>query len=276
MHELLDALAMPFLQRALAAGLLLGASVSYYGVFIVQRGLAFLGDGLAHAAFGGVALGILLGWEPLWVALPFTLLVALGMAVLRERTKLGGDTVVGIFFALSVALGIIFLSRHNGYSVDAMTYLFGSILAVTKADLWAAGAAVVLAALSLPLWGRWAAASFDRESALADQLPVRRDDLLLLALVAITVVVAVKVVGIVLLSAFLVVPAAAARLLSRRFAGMTLLSVGIGTGTALLGLLASYELDLPSGATIILAQSLCFALAWGATLLVRRPAAKAA
>jgi len=262
MSELLAALSLPFLQRALAAGLLVGASVSFYGVFIVQRGLAFMGDGLAHAAFGGVALGLLLGAEPLWIALPFTLLVALGIAVLRERTQLGSDTAIGIFFALSVALGIVFLSRKSGYSADAMTYLFGSILAVTKADLWASVGAFGLACASAPLWGRWAYASFDRESAQAEGLPVRRDDYLLLALIAMTVVVAVKVVGIVLLSAFLVVPAASARLLSRRFAGMTIGALCIGVGTVLAGLAVSYQLDLPSGAAIILAQCAVFAAAY--------------
>jgi zinc transport system permease protein len=268
MHDLLEALTLPFFQRALLAGILLGACVSYYGVFVVQRGLAFLGDGLAHAAFGGVALGLLLGWEPLWVALPFTILVTLGIAWLRERTQLASDTVIGIFFALSVALGIVFLSHKAGYSADAMTYLFGSIVSVTRTDLWASAAALLAAALSTPLWGRWAYASFDRESALADGLRVRRDDLLLYCLIAATIVVAVKVVGIVLLSAFLVIPAAAARLVSRRLATMTLVACGLGVGSALTGLLASYVLDLPSGAAIILTQCVAFGMAYACRGLV--------
>ncbi len=270
MAELLSAFALPFFQRAFAAGVLLGASISYFGVFIVQRGMAFMGDGLAHSAFGGVALGLLLGWEPLWVALPFTLLTALGISWLRERSRLGSDTVIGIFFALAVALGIVFLSRRSGYSADAMTYLFGSILAVSKADLWASTGVVVLALASLPLWGRLAYASFDRESAQADRLPVRRDDMLLLALLAMSIVVAVKVVGIILLSAFLVVPAAAARLLASRFAGMTVLAVLIGTGCAVAGLLLSYELDLPSGASIILTQVAVFAICLALQAWLRR------
>jgi zinc transport system permease protein len=261
MHEFLAALELPFMQRALEAGLLLGLALSFYGVFVVQRGLAFLGDGLAHAAFGGVALGLLLGAEPLWVALPFTLAVALVIGWLRQRTGLAGDTVIGVCFAFSVALGIVFMSLRQTYSQDAMAYLFGSIMAVTSADLWASRAALGLALCSLPLWGRWASASFDRESARAEGLPVQRDDLLLQALLAVTVVVAVKVVGVVLLSAFLVIPAATARLAARRFAGMTLLAAVIGGLTALLGLYASYELNTPSGATIVLTQCASFALA---------------
>jgi zinc transport system permease protein len=147
---------------------------SYYGVLIVQRGLSFLGDGLAHAAFGGVALGLLLGAEPLWIAVPFTVAVAVGITWVRERTELGGDTAVGIFFAVSVALGVVFLSLKRGYSTDAFTYLFGSILAVTRADLWVTALMVLIAAATGPLWRRWAYATFDRELALADRQPVLR------------------------------------------------------------------------------------------------------
>ncbi|MCC7478279.1 metal ABC transporter permease [bacterium] len=260
MPELLDALSLPFFQRALLAGSMLGAALSYFGVFIVQRGMAFMGDGLAHAAFGGVALGLLLGWEPLYIALPFTLLAALGISWLRERSRLGNDTTIGIIFALAVALGIVFLSQKSGYSVDAMTYLFGSILAVSRTDIWASAAVLLLALLSLPLWGRLAYASFDRESAQADGLPLRLHDGLLLALLALSIVVAVKIIGVILLSAFLVIPAASARLLAGRFSAMSLSAVLLGAACCIAGLLLSYLLDLPSGAAIILTQVAVFAL----------------
>src|SRR5690606_36567006 len=109
---------------------------SYYGAFVVQQRLSFLGAGLAHAAFGGVALGLLLQTEPLWVAVPFTVVVALGINWIRSTTGLAGDTAIGIFFAVAVALGIVFLSLRDDYSADVFAYLFGSILAVTPADLW--------------------------------------------------------------------------------------------------------------------------------------------
>lgn len=267
---LLGALALPFFQRALAAGLLLGATTSYYGVFVVQRGLAFLGDGLAHAALGGVALALLLGGEPLWIAVPFTVLVALGITWVTQRTKLGADTAVGVFFALSMALGIIILSLRQGYAADAISYLFGSILAISRADLWAAGAVALITLGITPLWGRWAYATFDRESALADRIPVRLDDYLLSVLIAVVIVVSAKVVGIVLLSSFLVIPAAAARLVSRRLSAMTLASVVLGLCSVLIGLAASYWLDLPSGATIILTQTALFVAALLASGVGRR------
>lgn len=251
---------LPFMQRAFIAGALVGFLASYYGVFVVQRGLSFLGSGLAHAAFGGIALGLLLNSEPLWIAVPFTILVAIGIFWVRDKTELGSDTAVGIFFAVSMALGIVFLFLKKQYTSDAFTYLFGSILAVTKTDIKITAFVVLVTFLALPLWKRWAYASFDRELAESDQLSVKRDDYLLSILIAVTVVVAIKVVGIVLIAAFLVIPAATARLLSRTFRRMTIVSIIIGVISAVIGLWLSYYLDVPSGATIILFQALLFFL----------------
>jgi zinc transport system permease protein len=267
---MLEALTLPFIQRALIAGILVGFLASYYGVFIVQRGLSFLGDGLAHAAFGGVALGLLLNAEPLWIAVPFTVAVALGITWVHERTDLGSDTSVGIFFSVSVALGVVFLSLKREYTTDAFAYLFGSILAVTPADLWVTAFVALIAVAAWPLWGRWAYATFDRELALADRQPVFRDDMVLSVLIAVTVVIAVKVVGIVLIAAFLVIPAAAARLLTRTFRAMTLASISLGATSVLVGMWASYLVDIPSGATIVLVQAALFAAAMVMAAVVRR------
>lgn len=257
-------LAYLWFQNALIGGTLVGALASYLGVFVVQRRMAFLGSGLSHAAFGGVALGLLLNTQPLWVALPFTVGVAVAMVWVRERAGLAGDTTIGIFFAVSMALGIIFLSLKEGYSSDAFTYLFGSILAVSRADALAA-AAVALGVVALgPMWGRWAYATFDRNLARADRLPVMAEDYLLTVCLAVAIVVSMKVVGIVLISAFLVLPPATARLLAQTFAGMTLWSVALGVATVIAGLFISFQSNLPSGATIILLQAAIFflMLAW--------------
>ncbi|MDP8246308.1 MAG: metal ABC transporter permease [Candidatus Hinthialibacter antarcticus] len=253
-----DALSLPFMQRALVAGFLVGALASYFGVFIIQRRLSFMGNGLAHAAFGGVALGVLLGVTPLWAALPFTVAAAVGITWVRDKTELGGDTVVGIFFALTMALGIIFLALKRDYAVEAHTFLFGSILAVTNTDLLITSLLCCLTLAIWPIWRRWAYATFDRELALTDRIQVSRDDYWLSILVALTVVVCVKMVGVVLIAAFLVIPAATARLLARTFFQMTWLSVALGSSSAVAGLLLSYELDLPSGAVIVLLQSALF------------------
>lgn len=256
-----DLLTLPFMQRALIAGVLIGFLASYYGVFVVQRGLSFLGSGLAHAAFGGVALGLLLESEPLWTAVPFTIIVAIGITWVKNRTELGSDTTIGIFFSVSMALGIIFLYLRKQYSTEAFTYLFGSILSVTIIDIIFAASIVLVTFLFLPYWKRWAYSSFDRELAQADRIPVLFDDYILSILIAVTVVVSLKLVGIVLIAAFLVIPAASARLLSKSFSRMTVVSVSVGMLSAIGGLWISYYLDIPSGATIILLQAIVFILA---------------
>lgn len=260
-----DAFSLPFMQRALAAGLIVGTLASYYGVFVVQRRLSFLGVGLSHAAFGGVALGLLIQVNPVWTALPFTVAVALGITWVAHRSTVSSDTIIGVFFAAAMALGIVLLTFKDSYTTDAFTYLFGSILAVRSADLWLLGGITLLVGGTVPMWGRWAYATFDRDLARADGVPVDRDDYVLAVLLAVTIVAAVKVVGVILAAAFFVIPAAAARLTTRTFAAMTLVSVALGPLTAVGGLLGSYAFDLPSGAAIILLQAAVF----GAAILVK-------
>jgi len=252
---MLEPLTLPFMQRALVGGLMVSLLAGYFGPFIVQRRLAFLGSGLAHAAFGGVALGLLLNTQPLWAALPFTVAVALGIVWLRDRAGLASDTTIGVFFSISMALGIVFLSLKKSYSADAFTYLFGSLLAIDRGDLWLAGGILALSAATIPLWGRWAYATFDPALARADRLPIRRDDYLLTVAIAVVTVVAIKLVGIVLIAAFLVMPAACARVFARTFAGMSALSVIISSATLVIGLYVSYFASLPSGPAVILTQA---------------------
>ncbi len=257
---MLEPLTLPFMQRAILGGLLVSLIAGYFGPFVVQRRLAFLGSGLAHAAFGGVALGLWLQLHPLWVALPFTACVAVGIVWLRDQAGLASDTTIGIFFSISMALGIVFLSMHDTYSADAFTFLFGSLLSIGAADLWAAAAMLLVTAATAVLWGRWAYATFDPSLAHADRVPVMRDDYLLAVAIACATVVAIKLVGIVLIAAFLVMPAACARVFARTFGQMTLLSLAISASTLLTGLIASYYADLPSGAAIILTQAVLLAI----------------
>ncbi len=258
---MIDLFTHPFIQRAFIGGLLIGFLASYYGVFVVQRGLSFLGSGLAHAAFGGVALGLLLHAEPLWIAVPFTIIVALGITWVRDRTELSGDTAIGIFFSVSMALGIIFLFLRQENTDDAFTYLFGSILAISWSDIYITVVLAVITLFTFPLWRRWAYSSFDRELSQSDRLPVKRDDYILAILIAVTIVVAIKLVGIVLIAAFLVIPAATARQVSHTFRMMTILSVVFGLVGAAGGLFISYYLDVPTGAAIILLQAGLFFIA---------------
>tara|TARA_R110001592_G_scaffold218949_1_gene473016 strand:- start:231 stop:1037 length:807 start_codon:yes stop_codon:yes gene_type:complete len=259
---MIEFISLPLMQRAFLGGLIIAIMASFYGPFIVQRRLAFLGSGLAHAAFGGVALGMFLGKDPLLIAIPFTVIVALCIAWVRSHTDLEADTAIGVFFSLSMALGVLFLFLREHNASDATMYLFGSILALNKNDLYLSFAALLGCIASLPLWGRWAYATFDETLARVDRHPVIRDEYLLLVSVSVLVVISVKIVGILLVSAFLVIPAACARLLSRRFIHMMGWTLLINIGGVVCGLGASYLADVPSGPAIVLVQSAAFGLAF--------------
>ncbi|MBX3044470.1 MAG: metal ABC transporter permease [Candidatus Kapabacteria bacterium] len=259
---MLEMFEYPFLQRALLAGILIGFSASYFSVFVVQRRISYIGSGLAHAAFGGVALGLLLGIEPLLTAIPFTLFIALLTVYLKEHSKISTDSIIGILYSVSVAFGIIFLALKDDYTADAYTYLFGSILTVSSSDIWISGGLALLSLITLKLyWGRWAYATFDRELAKSDKLPVLADDYTLMLMTALTVVLAIKIVGIILITAYIVIPGSFARLVSNRFMTMTVVSISMGIISSIAGLILSYHLDLPSGAVIIVLQALLFVIA---------------
>jgi zinc transport system permease protein len=276
MGDILDALFSPlgqhFVRRALAAGVALSIAGALLGVFIVQRGLGLLSDGLAHATFGGLALGLLLGAtvdRAIAVALPFTVAIALGIQYVRRHTRLGGDVATGVFFAVSFAAGILFLGLRSAHAapVNVEGLLFGSLLAISPEALGVilAVAALVFAVLAW-LGPRLAYATFDPELATLSGVPVSALEYALLALTALVVVVGVKTVGVVLVSAFVVIPAATANLLGRSPAGITLLAVLLGVSGTAFGLFASYHLNVATGATIILTLGACFFLA----LVLRR------
>lgn len=281
---LLDALSLPFLQRALAAGVLIAVGTGLLGVFVVQRRLSFLGDGLAHAAFGGMGIGAfvivttgLVGSglavlrDPIWIAVPFSLLAAAGIYLMRRRTDLSSDTAIGVSFAVTVALGVMFFSLippDVNLGVSLMDLLFGSILGVRALDLYVIlGVTLLAAGLTAAYWGKLAYATFDEELARADGVDTARAELVLYLLAALVIAVSAVVVGIILMAAYLVIPAATARLLARTLSQMTALTVVIGIVATLLGLAASFLLDVPSGSTIVLVQALMFSVA----AMSRRP-----
>ncbi len=258
---MLDILAMPFMLRAFAGGLIIALLGSFFGSFVVQRKMSFLGSGLAHSAFGGIALGLLLGVEPIYIAFPFTLGVALLINYLSQKTKLSADTGIGVVFSFAFALGTIFIALKDNYSVDAFSYLFGSIITTNYSDLFFGVAVLLISSVAAyKYWNNWAYATFDKNLAAADGINTDRDDYILTLLIALTVVVSVKIVGIVLVTAFLVLPPAAAKLISDSFYCLTIRAVIIGVISVILGLLISVMTDLPSGAVIIILQTVVFAV----------------
>lgn len=257
-----EMLQYPFFTRALLAGILIGFSASYFSVFVVQRKISYIGSGLAHAAFGGVALGLLLGITPILIAIPFTFLIAILTVYLQEHSKISIDSIIGILYSFSVAIGIIFLAIKQNYTQDAYTYLFGSILTVSISDLIISLLLGIITIISFfRYWNRWSYATFDREMAKADKIPVLLDDYLLILMISLTVVLAIKIVGIILISAYIVIPGAFARLLAKRFITMTYIAIIFGVFSSILGLILSYQLDFPSGAVVIVLQSIFFAIA---------------
>ncbi len=269
---LTEPFAQDFMVRAMIAGMLVGGLCAMIGVFVVQRGLSFIGDGLAHAAFGGIALGLLLGVtteRSTWVALPFTVAVSLGIGYVLRRGNMRGDVATGVFFAVSFALGVLFLGlrKSSARPVNVETVLFGSILAISPHDLEMVSiVAAITVTLLLATWSRLAYATFDAELAALSGVRVAALDYMLLALTAVVIVVAVKTVGIALVSSFVVIPAATARMLGKTLARVAIIAVFIGVGGSCLGLILSYHLNVASGATIILTLGSLFGIA----LLTRR------
>jgi ABC-type Mn2+/Zn2+ transport system permease subunit len=257
-----DILSYTFMQRALVSSVLIGVVCAVIGVYVVLKGLSFIGAGIAHASFGGVALGFLLGLNPVITAIVFCLATAWGIGFVTRQGEVKEDTAIGVFFASTMALGILFIGLMRGYNVDLFGYLFGSVLAVTVADLWISGALALAVLLVVGLFYKELLfITFDPEMAEAAGLPAARLYFLLLSLIALTIVLSIKVVGIILVSALIVTPAAAAYQLTDDFRRMMALSVFLGVGSALVGLFLSYWLDIASGATIVLTATVIFFLA---------------
>lgn len=258
---MLEVLGYTFMQRALLASVLIGTVSAVIGVYVVLRGLAFIGAGIAHASFGGVALGFLLGINPLVAAAVFCLLTAWGIAWTSQRAEVREDTAIGIFFAATMALGILFIGLMQGYNVDLFGYLFGSVLSVSRQDLWLSlGLGVAVLGTVGLFYKELLFITFDPEMAAVGGLPAGRLHLLLLSLMALAIVLSIKVVGIILVSALIVIPAAAAYQLTEDFHRMMLWAVVLGNLSALGGLLLSYQLDTASGATMVLTATALFFL----------------
>lgn len=247
------------MQRALLASVLIGTVTAVIGVYVVLRGLAFIGAGIAHASFGGVALGFLLGINPVFTAVIFCLGTAWAIGWTSRRTEIREDTAIGIFFPATMALGVLFIGLMGEYNIDLFGYLFGSVLSVTREDLWISGALGVGVLLVIWLFFKeLLLLTFDPEMAQVSGIPVRFLSMLLLGVIALTVVLSLKILGIILVSAMMIIPAAAAYQLTEDFRIMMMLSVVIGNVSALAGLFLSYRLDTPSGATMVLTATAIF------------------
>jgi manganese/iron transport system permease protein len=259
---LLDPMLLGFMQRGLAAAVLVGIVCAVMGAFVVLRGLAFIGDAVSHAAFPGLVIAYLLG-IPLYIGGAIAAVsTALGIGWIARRGGLRFDTAVGVLFAGMFALGIVLFSTIDNYVADLFSYLLGNVLGITFADIVQVTilGAIVLAVVFV-LRKEFLYASFDPAGAAASGLPVEWLDYLLLGLIGVTIVVSIQTVGIVLVVAMLVTPAATGQLLVDRFWDLVRVAIAVAVVSALVGLYLSYYLNVASGASIVLIETLCFALA---------------
>jgi ABC-type Mn2+/Zn2+ transport system permease subunit len=258
---MIELLSYDFMQRSLLAAMAVGAVCSAIGVFVVLRGLAFVGAGTAHAAFAGVALAYLMGWPPLGMAILFGLATVWITGWMEERGRMKLDVSIGILYTATMALAILFIGMMKGYNAEVYGYLFGSVLSVTTEELQIIlGLGLSVIALLLLFSKELYFIAFDQEMAEASGVPARRMFYLLLTLVAVTVVVSLKTVGAILVFAMVLIPASTAYQLTHSLAQMTTLSVIIGTACAAGGMLLSSAWDLPSGPAIVLLATAVFVL----------------
>jgi ABC-type Mn2+/Zn2+ transport system permease subunit len=260
---LLEPLTYGFMQRGLAASVMVGVLCAVVGCYVVLRGMAFLGDALAHAILPGVALAYLLKGNLMLGALIAAVVVGLGIGMLSRQGKIREDTAIGILFAAALALGVAMISTVQTYAVDLTHILFGNILGVSPSDLLIiAVLGVIVIATIVLLYKEFLVVSFDRVLAATLRLPVEVLRNLMLILIALTIVVSLQAVGVGLVAAMLVTPAATAFLLTRRLPTMMVIAALIGAFSGVAGLYLSYYLNIASGAAVVLVATAVFVLAY--------------
>jgi zinc transport system permease protein len=262
---MLDILHYDFMRNALAAGLLVSVACGVVGTLVVVNRLSFLAGGIAHAAYGGLGLAAFLGWSPMAGTVPFSLVASLLMGTVSRRRKERSDTVIGVMWALGMAIGIVLIDLKPGYYVDLMSYLFGSILAVPRESLvfMAALDAVILVTVC-GLYKELLGMSYDEEFSLISGVRVSLLYYVMILLIAFTVVMLIRVVGLILVIALFTIPASIAEMFTKSMRRMMVIATALGMAFTLSGLFLSYFWNLTSGATIILvagaAYIVCFAL----------------
>ena len=252
-----------FLQNAFAASLLASIVCGIIGVIIVEKKLVMMSGGIAHTAYGGVGLGYFFGFEPIIGAFLFSIAAALGIGTIKRKGGVQADILIGLFWSLGMAFGIVFIALMPGYPPDLNSYLFGNILSVTRADLTLMLVVTLLVlTVVFALFNAWKAYLFDEEFASIIGVKTVFLEYLLLVLVAMTVVVLIRVAGIILVLALLTAPAAMAALFSKQLKNRMLLAVLFGAFFSISGLWVSYGLNIPSGACIVMIAVACYFLTY--------------
>lgn len=269
--DFLDLFSHGFIQRALVAGCFIAVLCSVLGTFLVLRRLSLIGDGLAHVTFGGVAVGLLFGAYPFYMAIPIVMASALGILKLIDKARLYGDAAIGIVSSLGIAGGILIASAAGGFNIDLFSYLFGNILAISRVEVWTSVLLCFCLIVVIALYyHELLAITFDEESAKASGIKTTRINRILVLLTALTVVLAMKVVGIMLVSALLIIPPVTALQFARGFKTTIIISCLTGIVAVMAGVITSFVLDLPAGASIVIVSFGIFLVSFlGARLRIK-------
>jgi zinc transport system permease protein len=262
MENLISILGMNFFRNALLASLLASITCGIIGTYIVSRRIVFISGGITHASFGGIGMGYYMGFDPILGAVLFGIFSALGIEFFTRKADLREDSAIAMLWALGMALGIIFIFLTPGYAPNLMSYLFGNILTVSLTDLMfltllTAG----IVAFFILFYRMILFISFDEEYALTNNTPVRLFNMILICLVALTIVLNIRVVGIILVMSLLTIPQAISNLFTRYFHKMIFFSIFFGFVGSMTGLIFSYMYDIPSGAAIIFTLVLMYGIA---------------
>ena len=253
-----DILSFGFMQNAIISGIAISLICSTVGLFLVLRKYSLFGDALAHSAFGGVALGLFLGFYPLWAAYAVSILSALGLTKIRQKFDISGDAIVAILLSSGIAVGIVLISLSGGFSIDIFSFLFGSVLLVsTENVIVILGMCAVILIILITGYKKFMYITFSEEQAKVSGIPVEKLNYLLIAIAGITVVTSMQLVGVLLVSALFVIPNVTAMMFKRSFKQTIILSMSFSVFSTVAGIMISYPLDIaPSGMVVLLAITL--------------------
>lgn len=259
--DIFDFLQYSFIQKAFLAGSFIALICSILGLFLVLRKMSLIGDGLSHVSFGAIALGLFLGIYPFYIAIPLVMIASVIILKISEKAKVYGDAAIGIVSAVGISSGVILASLSKGFNVDLFSFLFGNILAIstTEVILSVILSFVIIATVYFFYWDLFSA-TFDEEYAKTTGIKINSINALLTLLTALTVVLAVKMVGVMLVSALLILPAVIALQIAKSFKAALILSSLTSLISVILGITISFFLDLPTGATVVMVSAVLFAL----------------
>lgn len=252
-----------FMVRALIVGSLIGISAALLGPFLVLRRYAMIGDGLAHVSFASVSIALLLGTQPLIFSIPLVILASFGILKLSEKADVYADAAIGLMSSFAVALGVMLASLGKGFSVDLYSYLFGSILVIKQEEVYLTiGLTIVMLVLIAAFFRDLFALTYDEEYAITQKLPTRQLNYFISTLTAITIVLGIRVVGTMLISSMIIFPAVTALQLAKSFRETFIYSSLVALISVIIGIGLSYSYNLPTGASIVLVNTVLFGLAF--------------